>query len=91
MRYPTFDEIRGPVERVVYIGLGWLVAKDYITDAEKAGYATLALAAVAVFYGWWQNRPDGIINSAAALPNTQKEIADAVSAARKPIAEGKDK
>ena len=48
----TFDQIRGPIERVVYIGLGWLVARGFITSAEVANYATLILAVGAAFYGW---------------------------------------
>lgn len=63
----TFDQIRGPVERLVYIGLGWLVARGFITSADVANYATLALAIIAAFYGWWQNRPKAIIQSAAAI------------------------
>ncbi len=70
----TFDQIRGPIERVVYIGLGWLVAKGFITSAEVANYATLILAVAAAFYGWWQNRPKAIMQSAEALPGTQKIV-----------------
>lgn len=66
----TFDQIRGPVERVVYIGLGWLVARGFITSAEVANYATLALAVAAAFYGWWQNRPKAVLQSAAAVAGT---------------------
>jgi hypothetical protein len=61
----TFDQIRGPIERVVYIGLGWLVARGFITSAEVANYATFLLAVLAAFYGWWQNRPQAIAVSAA--------------------------
>jgi hypothetical protein len=66
----TFDQVRGPIERVIYIGLGWLVARGYITNAEVANYATLLLAIAAAGYGWWQNRPKAIAQSAAALPGT---------------------
>lgn len=66
----TFDQIRGPVERVIYIGLGWLVARGFITSAEVANYGTLALAIAAGFYGWWQNRPKAIMQSAAAIEGT---------------------
>jgi hypothetical protein len=66
----TFDQIRGPVERIIYIGLGWLVAKGFITSADVANYATLALAVAAAFYGWWQNRPKAVLQSAAAISGT---------------------
>lgn len=70
----TFDQIRGPLERVIYIGLGWLVARGFITSAEVANYATLILAILAAFYGWWQNRPKAILASAAAIPEVRKVV-----------------
>jgi len=70
----TFDQVRGPIERVVYIGLGWLVARGFITSAEVANYATLILAVGAAFYGWWQNRPKAIMESASALPEVKKIV-----------------
>lgn len=70
----TFDQVRGPLERVVYIGLGWLVARGFITSVEVANYATMILAVLAAFYGWWQNRPKAIIQSASALPEVQKIV-----------------
>ena len=66
----TFDQIRGPVERLIYVGLGWLVARGFITNEEVANYATLALGILAAFYGWWQNRPKAIMQSAAAIKGT---------------------
>ena len=70
----TFDQVRGPLERVVYIFLGWLVARGFITSAEVANYATLILAVLAASYGWWQNRPKAIIQSAQALPEVRKIV-----------------
>jgi hypothetical protein len=70
----TFDQVRGPLERVVYIGLGWLVARGFITSSEVADYATLILAVAAAFYGWWQNRPKAIVASAQSLPEVKKIV-----------------
>jgi hypothetical protein len=66
----TFDQIRGPVERILYVALGWLVARGYISSDEVANYVTLALGIGAAFYGWWQNTPRQIARSAAAIPGT---------------------
>lgn len=66
----TFDQVRGPVERLIYVGLGWLVARGYIASEEVANYATLLLGVGAAFYGWWQNRPKAIMVSAAAIKGT---------------------
>lgn len=68
----TFDQIRGPLERVVLVGLGYLVSKGIISSAEVANYATLVLAILAAGYGWWQNRPKAIMQSAEALPDVKK-------------------
>lgn len=70
----TFDQVRGPLERVIYIGLGWLVARGFITSAEVANYGTLILAILAALYGWWQNRPKAIMQSAQALPEVKKIV-----------------
>jgi hypothetical protein len=70
----TFDQIRGPIERVLYVGFGWLVAKGYISNAEVANYMTLALAVLAACYGWWQNRPKAIMQSAEALLDVKKIV-----------------
>jgi len=70
----TFDQIRGPLERVLYIGLTWAAAKGYITSTDVATILTALLAVGAAGYGWWQNRPKAIIQSAEALPGTQRII-----------------
>lgn len=70
----TFDQIRGPIERILYVALGWLVARGYITSDEVANYITLALGIGAAFYGWWQNRPTAILQSANALPEVKKIV-----------------
>ena len=70
MKNITFDQIRGPLERLIYIGLGWFAARGYIGSAEVANDATLVLAFAAAFYGWWQNRPTAIARSASAIPDT---------------------
>jgi len=70
----TFDQIRGPLERVVYIGLGWLVARGFITSEEISNYLTLIMAILAAGYGWWQNRPKAILQSAEAVPGVTKIV-----------------
>lgn len=75
----TFDQIRGPIERLVLVGLGWLAAKGVITSAEVANYATLVLALGAAFFGWWQNRPKAILQSAQALPEVTKIVSTNVA------------
>lgn len=80
----TFDQIRGPLERIVYIGLGWLVARGFITSAEVGNYATLVLAVAAAFYGWWQNRPKAILQSAEAVPGVTKIVTNDAAMANDP-------
>lgn len=78
----TFDQIRGPIERVLYIGLGYVAAKGYIGSDQIGNYAALILGIGAAFYGWWQNRPKAILQSASALPEvTSIKTTDAGHAA----------
>lgn len=70
----TFDQIRGPIERVVLVGLTWLVAKGYITSADVATFSTAIIAVLAAAYGYWQNRPKAILQSAQAVPGVQKIV-----------------
>ena len=77
----TFDQIRGPIERALLVALGWLAAKGWISPAEVAGYATLVIGIIAAVYGWWQNRPQAVIQSAAAVPGTTVVTTSAIAAA----------
>lgn len=70
----TFDQIRGPLERVVLIALTWAVTKGYITSADVATISTAVIAVLAAFYGWWQNRPKAILQSAEAVPGVKKIV-----------------
>jgi hypothetical protein len=84
MKSVTFDQIRGPIERLVYIGLGYLVARGYIAPESVSNDAMLALAVVAAGYGWYQNRPKAILQSAEALPDTQKIVTTNAALANDP-------
>ena len=81
MLKPTFDEIRGPVERFVYIAVMWLAGKGYIGESDTANYVAMVVATVAVIYGYLQNRQKGILESASRVPNTvvvtSQELSDA--------------
>lgn len=68
----TFDQIRGPIERVLYVTLGYLAAKGYIGTDQVGNYAALILGVSAAFYGWWQNRPKAILQSASALSDVKQ-------------------
>jgi len=68
----TFDQIRAPLERVVYILLAWLAGKGYLGPQDVAGIGTLIVAIAAAFWGYWINRPHGILASAQALPEVTK-------------------
>lgn len=66
----TWDQISGPADRLILMGLAWLVGKGYITSADVAPIAAAALAVAGAGYGWFVNRPKAIVQSAAALPGT---------------------
>jgi len=66
----TWDQISGPLDRMILVLLTFLVSKGYISTQDVAGYAALALGILGAIYGWWVNRPKAIVQSAAALPGT---------------------
>ena len=66
----TWDQISGPLDRIILMALTWAVAKGLITTADVAPFASAALAIAGAGYGWWVNRPKAIVQSAAALPGT---------------------
>lgn len=78
MGYPTWDQVKGIVERLLSLGLAsvfsYAVLKGWITkeDAIKYGADLLPLLvmAAASLYAWKINRPKEIAQSAAALPGT---------------------
>lgn len=78
MSYPTWDQIKGIVERFVSLGLAallsWAVIKGWITKEQAkewgAEYGPIVIMAIATWYGWRINRPKAIVQSAAALPGT---------------------
>jgi disulfide bond formation protein DsbB len=81
----TYDQIRGPIERVLYIGFGFLAGKQLISSAEVANYVTLAAAIIAAFLGWYQNRPVAVMEKAAALdPQNTKIVTTPSMAAATP-------
>lgn len=70
----TFDQIRAPVERVVYITLGYLAARypQYLGSADVTAFGTAIVALIAAFYGYWINRPKSLLQSVSALPEVKK-------------------
>lgn len=77
----TWDQISGPLDRVLLVALTYFASKGWITPGEVAGYATLVLGLLGAIYGWWVNRPKAIVQSAAALPGTIVVTTAALAAA----------
>lgn len=81
--YPTFDQIRAPLERVLLVGLGYAAARGWIAEAWVEHLLALSLAVAAAGYGVYTAQPTVIAErAAAALPEgtkiiTTEEIADA--------------
>lgn len=67
---PTWDQIKGIVERLIVVGLTYLATKGYIELQDVATYGPAILALAAAGWAAWVNRPKAIVQSAAALPNT---------------------
>lgn len=78
MPWPTWDQIKGVVERLITVGVAsifsLIVLKGWITKQQAIDYGAelvpLIIAAASAYYGWKINRPKEIAQSAAALPGT---------------------
>lgn len=80
---PTFDQIRAPLERVLYIALGYIAAKGWIGKEMVGDIITVVLALAAAGYGIYTTKQSVVAARAAdALPAgsvivTSSEIAAA--------------
>lgn len=67
---PTWDQIKGIIERLILVVLTYAVTKGWIAIEDVATYGPALLALAGAGYAAWVNRPKAIVQSAAALPNT---------------------
>ncbi|MDE2103171.1 MAG: hypothetical protein KGL39_38350 [Patescibacteria group bacterium] len=71
---PTWDQISGVLDRVLIALFSYLVAKGYIAGDQVAGYISLIIGILGAIWGFYNNRPKAILQSAAALPDVQKVV-----------------
>lgn len=67
---PTWDQLKGIVERLVAIALAWAVVKGWINVEAAKDYGPIIIMLASALYAWRINRPKAIIQSAAAIPGT---------------------
>lgn len=65
------DQVKGMFDRglavIVTMLLGWLVRKGWLGESDAATLAPAIVLLPALAWGWWNNRPKAILQSAAAL------------------------
>lgn len=69
-KMPTWDQIKGIMERLILIGLAGATAAGWIGEGDAETYGPAVLLLIGSIYAWWVNRPKAIVQSAAALPGT---------------------
>jgi hypothetical protein len=71
---PTNDQVKGMLDRglavIVTMFLGWCVRKGYLGEGDAATLAPAIVLLPSLAWGWWNNRPKALVQSAAALPGT---------------------
>ena len=65
------DQVRGMLDRamtvLVTMFLGWLVKKGVIGESDSAQLLPALVILPAIAYGWWNNRPKALLQSAASI------------------------
>lgn len=65
----TKDQFSGVADRLAIAVVTYLVAKGYVPQALSADLIQLLVIAAGLAWGWYVNRPQAILQSAAAIPN----------------------
>ena len=71
---PTWDQISGVLDRVLIAVFTYAAAKGYIAQDQIANYIALIVGILGAIWGFYNNRPKAILQSAAALPDVQKVV-----------------
>ena len=63
------DQIKGMLDRAATVlatmALAWMVKKGFIGEADSAQLLPALVILPAIAYGWWNNRPKALLQSAA--------------------------
>lgn len=80
MALMTTDQFKAVAERGVTVLVTFAVARGWIPAGQAADLVALLVAAAAIGYGVYVNRPTSIVQSAAALPQTTVITAPSIAA-----------
>jgi hypothetical protein len=67
---PTKDQITALIERAALVSVTYAVSKGWIDVKMASDLGPLVIGILSLAYAWWINRPQAIVQSAAALPDT---------------------
>lgn len=77
-KYPI---LTGMADRLVLVGLTYLVSKGIIASGDVANFAALGTALLAAFIGWYQNRQMALAQAATTIPDTKVITSNAIAKA----------
>lgn len=70
----TQEQIKGMLDRagavIATLLLGYLVRKGWIGDTEVAALTPIIILVPTMAWGWWVNRNQALVQSAATVPGT---------------------
>lgn len=78
---PSWDQVSGIADRVILVLLTYAVSRGWLTSADVAPLASVAIGLGGVIWGAYVNRKASILASAAAIPEVKKIQLDQTAAA----------
>ena len=68
------DQVKGMLDRAIAVlatmFLGWMVKKGWLGESDSATLLPAVVLLPSLAWGWWNNRPTALVQSAANLPGT---------------------
>jgi hypothetical protein len=80
----TLDQITGLVRNLLMLAGGFALGHHWVSPDTVALVSGIVLAVVPVVWSAYANRAQGIVNSAAALPEVKKIVAEPTVATAAP-------
>ena len=68
------DQIMSLVRSITAIASGWLVGHGYQTESDSALYSGFVLSLAPIVWGMYAKREDGLIASAATVPDAENKL-----------------
>lgn len=79
------DQIKGMLDRAIAVvatmALSYMVKKGWLGESDAAALVPALVLLPSLLWGWWNNRPKALVQSAASVPGTVVITTPALAAA----------